>query len=59
MPVEGSIEKYRVAPKKKFKLSDHETNDKSLFTEGDKEDHLPYLNELRDELKSLQNQLYA
>jgi len=59
MHVEGSIEKYRVAPKKKLKLSERETDDKSLFIKGDKEDHIPYLNELREELKALQNQLYA
>jgi len=59
MPVQGSIEKYRVSPKGKLKLSKHETDDKSLFTHGDKDDHEPYLNELREELKQLQNQLYA
>lgn len=59
MPVKGSIKKYRVAPGKKLKLSDHETDDKSLFTHGEKEDHIPYLNELRDELKQFQNLLYA
>lgn len=59
MPVQGSIEKYRVAPKEKFKLSDHETDDKSLFAHGGKEEHEPYLNQLREELKQLQNQLYA
>lgn len=59
MPVQGSIEKYQVAPKKKLKLSDHDTDDKSLFKHGEKEDHEPYLNQLREELKQLQNQLYA
>ena len=59
MPVQGATEKYRVDPKGKLKLSDHETDDKSLFTEGDKEDHEQYLIQLREELRLLQNKLYA
>jgi len=59
MPVKGSIEKYQVVPGKKLKLSDHDTNDDSLFTHGDKDDHGPYMDKLRDELKKLQNALYA
>lgn len=59
MPVQGSTEKYHVAPGKKLKLSNHDTNDKSLFQHGEKEDHDPYLDQLREELKQLQNQLYA
>ena len=59
MPVKGSTEKYHVSPKGKLKLSDHKADDKSLFPDGEKEDHEPYLVELREELRLLQNKLYA
>ena len=59
MPVQGSIEKYRISKKGKIKLSDYATNDKSLFGEGGKEDSYPFLDQLRDELHSLQTLLYA
>ena len=58
MPVQGALEKYLVQPGEDFKLAERETNDKSLF-EGSKEDHHPYLQQLREELKILQNHLYA
>lgn len=59
MPVQGAPEKYRVSHQDKFKLKDHATDDKSFFTHGGKDDHGSYLNELTDELKALQNVLYA
>jgi PPK2 family polyphosphate:nucleotide phosphotransferase len=59
MPVQGSIEKYRISKKGKIKLSDYATDDKSLFGEGGKEDSYPFLDQLRDELHSLQTLLYA
>ena len=58
MSVEGALSKYLVKPEGKFTLTDRETNDKSLF-DGEKEDHDPYLDELREELKIQQNHLYA
>jgi len=59
MPVQGSIEKYRISKKGKIKLSDYATDDKSLFGEGVKEDSYPFLDQLRDELHELQTLLYA
>jgi len=59
MPVQGSIEKYRVSEKGKIKLSDYATDDKSLFGEGAKEDSYLFLDQLRDELHELQTLLYA
>lgn len=59
MPVQGSIEKYRVSKEGEIKLSDYLTNDKSLFGQGGKEDSYPYLDQLRDELSALQTLLYA
>lgn len=59
MPVQGSIEKYRVDHEGKFSLKDYSTDDKSLFGHGGKDDHEPYLNQLTSELKALQNILYA
>ncbi|MGB1259206.1 MAG: polyphosphate kinase 2 family protein [Akkermansiaceae bacterium] len=58
MPVQGALEKYLVQPNEKVKLSQRETNDKSLF-DGEKEDHYPFLDQLRDDLRLLQNRLYA
>ncbi|MFK7910710.1 MAG: PPK2 family polyphosphate kinase, partial [Akkermansiaceae bacterium] len=58
MPVQGALEKYLVQPGEKLKLSKRETDDKSLF-DGDKEDHEPFLQQLREELKIQQNHLYA
>lgn len=58
MPVQGALEKYVVKPGDKLKLGDKNTNEKSLF-EGSKEDSIVALDELRAELKELQNQLYA
>ena len=59
MPVQGSLEKYRVSHKGKVRLKDHPTDDKSLFGHGEKDDHEPYLDQLTTELKELQNALYA
>lgn len=59
MSVKGAIKKYRVQNADSFKLKDYSTNDKSLFTEGGKDDHEPYLEELTLELKELQNRVYA
>jgi len=59
MPVQGSLEKYRVSHKGKVSLKDHPTDDKSLFGHGEKDDHEPYLDQLTTELKELQNALYA
>lgn len=59
MPVQGSLEKYRVPRKGKVDLSGYSTDDKSLFGHGGKDDHGPFLDQLREELKILQNHLYA
>ena len=56
MSVEGALRKYLVKPEGKFTLTDRETNDKSLF-DGEKEDHDPYLDQLREELKIQQNHM--
>ncbi len=58
MSVEGALETYVVKPGDKVKLGGKNTNDRSLY-EGSKEDSLADLDELRAELKELQNQLYA
>ncbi len=59
MPVQGSLEKYRVSHKDKVRLKDHPTDDKSLFGHGGKDDYKPFLDQLTSELKELQNKLYA
>ncbi len=59
MPVQGSIEKYRISNKGRVKLSDYPTDDKSLFGQGGKEDSYPFLDQLRNELHELQTLLYA
>lgn len=59
MPVQGSLEKYRVSHKGRVSLKDHPTDDKSLFGHGGKDEHGPFLDQLTSELKELQNVLYA
>ncbi len=58
MPVQDALEKYLVKPGEKLKLAGRKTNDKSLF-DGGKEDHLSFLDQLREDLKIQQNHLYA
>lgn len=59
MPVHGALERYRVAEGQALHLDTIDQNEKELFPQGGKADHLPYLDELRDELQSLQKLLYA
>ena len=47
-----------VKPGEKLKLSSRDTDDKSLF-DGEKDEHKPFLDQLREELKILQHHLYA
>jgi len=58
MSLEKASEKYLVKPGSKVKIDKVDADDKSLF-DGGKEDSLPVLDELRAELKELQNRLYA
>jgi len=58
MPVQGALDRYLVKPGDKLVLSERETDDKSLF-DGSKEDHKPFLDQLREDLKILQHHLYA
>ena len=58
MPVKGALEKYLVRPGQTFKLADRDTDDKSLF-DGTKDEHGPFMRQLREDLKIQQNHLYA
>ncbi|MDG1356857.1 MAG: polyphosphate kinase 2 family protein, partial [Akkermansiaceae bacterium] len=58
MPVKGALDKYLVKLGQKLNLAERETNDKALF-DGSKEEHEPFLAQLREELKIQQNHLYA
>lgn len=59
MPVSGALERYIVPEGKKVRLDEIDQNEKELFKQGGKEDHLPYLDTLRDELQTLQKVMYA
>lgn len=58
MPVKGALEKYLVKQGQKLNLAERDTDDKSLF-DGDKDEHAPFLKQLRQDLKIQQNHLYA
>jgi hypothetical protein len=58
MPVKGALDKYLVKPGQKLNLAERETDDKSLF-DGGKDEHEPFLAQLREDLKIQQNHLYA
>ncbi|MGJ8655298.1 MAG: polyphosphate kinase 2 family protein [Akkermansiaceae bacterium] len=58
MHIENASKQYIVKPGSKVKLSEIDTNDKSLYTAG-KEHHHDELHDLREELRELQNLLYA
>ncbi|MEO1845249.1 MAG: polyphosphate kinase 2 family protein, partial [Akkermansiaceae bacterium] len=59
MPVRGALERYMVLEGAKLRLDKIDQNEKELFPEGGKDDHLPLFNELRDSLEGLQKVLYA
>lgn len=59
MPVSGAWERFCVKPGRKVGLSGFDTRDKGLFPEGGKDEHLPYFQQLQDELQELQKKFYA
>jgi len=59
MPVRGALERYLVPEGKPLRLDRIDQNEKELFPKGGKDDHLPWFDQLRDELQGLQNLLYA
>ncbi len=58
MPINNAREMYVVKPGSEVNLSDLATDDKSLF-DGGKKDHYDVLENLNEELKGMQNLLYA
>jgi PPK2 family polyphosphate:nucleotide phosphotransferase len=58
MHIKNASERYIVKPGSKVKLNKIDTTDKSLY-EGGKEHHHDELHELREELREMQNLLYA
>lgn len=59
MPVSGALERYIVPEGAKVRLDDIDQNEKELFGHGGKDEHFPYLDQLRDELQALQKVMYA
>ncbi len=59
MPVEGALERYRIAPGAKVDLTEIDPAEKVLFDKGGKEDYEPYFHKLQDQLQQLQKRLYA
>ncbi|NNC88842.1 MAG: polyphosphate kinase 2 family protein [Akkermansiaceae bacterium] len=59
MPVRGALERYLVKEGSKVRLDEIDQNEKELFQHGGKAEHLPYFDELRQELQLLQKVLYA
>ena len=58
MYIKNASEQYMVKPGSKVKLNKIDTNDKSLY-EGGKKHHHDELHNLREELREMQNLLYA
>jgi len=59
MPARGALERYLIAEGGKLSLDRIDQDEKPLFLEGGKDDHLPYFDQLREQLQSLQKVLYA
>ena len=59
MPVRGALKRYLVREGDTLRLDKIEQDEKELFPEGGKEDHVPFFDELRDSLQALQKVLYA
>jgi len=59
MPVSGAWERYCVKPGLKIGLNGFDTRDKGLFPHGGKDEHMPYFNQLQDELQDIQKKFYA
>ena len=59
MPVSGALEKYLVKPGAKVDLARIDADDRHLFGEGGKEESAKALDKLQDELRDLQQTLYA
>ncbi|WP_411826671.1 polyphosphate kinase 2 family protein [Luteolibacter sp. AS25] len=59
MPVQGAKEKYLVEPGSKVNLKKLETDDRSLYDDGGKEEGKLAMNELLEEMRELQRVLYA
>ncbi|MFC0019948.1 polyphosphate kinase 2 family protein [Roseibacillus persicicus] len=59
MPASGALDRYRHKAGRKLKLSDLDTNEKTLAENLGKEESFGPFDELRDELQQLQKMLYA
>lgn len=59
MPVRGARERYLVKEGAKLRLDKIDQSEKELFSEGGKNEYLPYFDQLRAELQALQKVLYA
>lgn len=59
MPVNGALERYLVNPGSKVDLGKIDSDERTLFEKGDKDDSLKAFDELQDELQHLQKLLYA
>ena len=59
MPAKGAESRYRHMEGRKLKLSDIDTNEKTLAEDLGKEESYAPLDQLRDELQQLQKMLYA
>lgn len=59
MPVKGAREKYLIESGAKVDLEKIDPREKDLFTDGGKEEQVPYYERLRGELQELQKVLYA
>ena len=53
MPARGALERYLIPEGGKLSLDNIDQDEKALFLEGGKEDHLPYFDQLREQLQSL------
>lgn len=59
MPVRGALERYLIPEGGRLRLDEIDQNEKTLFSQGGKDDHYAYFDQLRDSLQALQKVLYA
>lgn len=59
MPVSGALERYGVKPGTKMDFGKFDSNEKSLFQGGGKDEFEPQFDELQYQLQTLQKMLYA
>ena len=57
MPVRGALERYLVKEGRKVRLDAIDQNEKELFQHGGKAEHMPFFDQLRDDLQRLQKVL--